>query len=221
MKLTVFNGSPRGSGGNTQKLLDQLVAGFAQAQGNSAEVICLKDGKDSAMAAQRFQECDVAVLAFPLYIDSMPSVVKEFIESLEPLCGQPSNPSLGFIVISGFPEAIHTMNIRRYLEKLAARLGCAYAGTITKGNAEGIRWGSEKQNQKLFEAFRGFGGNLASIGKFDMDAVKALAGPARFSKPMAAVFKFFRLLGLTDAGWNNMLKKNSAYEKRFDRPYLH
>jgi multimeric flavodoxin WrbA len=219
MKLTVFNGSPRGGSGNTQVLLGQLAEGFQQTQGNSVEFICLKDEKDLAVSAARFADSDIVLLAFPLYIDSTPAVVKEFIESLQPLCGRPGNPALGFVVISGFPEAIHTANIKRYLEKLAARLGCRYIGTITKGNAEGIRWGSAKQNQKIFQAFRGFGRNLAYDGKFDEAAVKELAGPPRFPGHMAAVFNFFRMLGLTDAGWNNMLKKNKAYEKRYDRPY--
>jgi len=54
----------------------------------------------------------------------MPGIVKVFIESLEPLCSREGNPDVGFIVQSGFPEAIHSRYVEKYLEKPSLRLGC-------------------------------------------------------------------------------------------------
>lgn len=34
-----------------------------------------------------------------------------------------------------------------------------------------------------------------------------------------AIFKLLIKLGLTNFYWNNNLKKNGAFEKRFDRPF--
>ena len=71
-----------------------------------------------------FQEAEQVLLAFPLYTDCMPGIVKVFIESLEPLCSREGNPDVGFIVQSGFPEAIHSRYVEKYLEKPSLRLGC-------------------------------------------------------------------------------------------------
>ena len=88
---------------------------------------------------QAFAGAECVLLGFPLYTDAMPGMVKHFIEALEPLAGRKDNPSLGFLVQSGFPEGLHSRYVERYLEKLAERLGCPYLGTIVKGNGEGVR----------------------------------------------------------------------------------
>jgi len=49
------------------------------------------------------------------------------------------NPSLGFLVQSGFPEGLHSRYVERYLESWQKRLGCPYLGTIVKGQREGVR----------------------------------------------------------------------------------
>lgn len=220
MKLLAYNGSPRGGKSNTSCLLDRLAEGFMETAGNTAETVCLRDVPDMNVPAAAFADCDVAVLAFPLYVDAMPAMVKEFIEALAPMCGRQGNPALGFVVISGFPEAVHTSYVKRYLEKLSSRLGCRYSGMVTRGNAEGIRWSSAKQNKKLYAAFRQFGRDLAVKQAFSEAAVREVAGAPHFSGFMVALFRLLGALGLTDKGWNDMLKKNGAYERRLDRPHI-
>jgi NAD(P)H-dependent FMN reductase len=218
MRLAVFNGSPRGKGGNTQALMEELVKGFEAAPGNTAEIVRLQDEGDMGALRERFAKSDMAVLAFPLYVDAMPSVTMEFIETLEPLCGRAENPALGFVVISGFPEAVHASYVSNYLQKLAGRLGCRYMGTVTMGGAEGIRHATGKRRDTVYAAFRYQGENLASAGEFDAKAAKALAGPFRFPLYVRAVFALLSILGLVDSGWNRMLKANGAFERRLDRP---
>lgn len=220
MKLLVYNGSPRGEKSNTQCLLDRLAEGFLETPGNTIEAVCLRNAQDMQAPAAAFADCDMALLAFPLYVDAMPAMVKEFIEALAPVCGRQGNPALGFVVISGFPEAVHTSHVKRYLEKLAARLGCRYAGTVTRGDAEGIRWSTEKQNRKIYTAFRQFGRDLAAKQAFNEAAVREVAGAPRFSGFMAVFFRLLGALGLTDKVWNDILKKTGSYERRLDRPYI-
>jgi hypothetical protein len=43
--------------------------------------------------------------------------VKHFIEKLEPMCGGSDNPTLAFIIQSGFPEPAHSRCVARYMEK--------------------------------------------------------------------------------------------------------
>lgn len=215
MKLTVFNGSPRGNGSNTKILLEHFINGFMTTDGNTYEVAYLIRVKDRDNFIKLFREAEQVLLAFPLYTDCMPAIVKTFIESLEPLCGQEGNPDIGFIVQGGLPEAIHSRYVERYLEKLARRLGCKYKGTVIKGGVEGIRATPAWMNKKLFKSFYELGKSFGETGEFDKPIVGKLAQPERLTK---FGFLAFKLSGKIFY-WDKMLKKNKAFEKRFAKPY--
>jgi multimeric flavodoxin WrbA len=134
-RLVFFNGSPRGRKGNTPLMLEQVAVGF----GRPVETYHLIRLRETDRMVQAFAKAESALLGFPLYTDAMPGIVKHFIEALEPLVGRSDNPPLGFLVQSGFPEGLHSRYVERYLEKLAARLGSPYLGTIVKGGGEGTR----------------------------------------------------------------------------------
>ncbi|MBA4384565.1 MAG: hypothetical protein C0410_07495, partial [Anaerolinea sp.] len=152
--------------------------------------------------------------------DSMPGMVKHFIEALEPLVGQSGNPPIGFIVQSGFPEGLHSRFVERYLEKLAARLGSPYLGTIVKGNGEGVRIMPENMNRKLFEGLQTLGRNLANGEKLDEVTLSNIAKPESFPKVLAPIFQLFLHLPIAHSYFDGMLKKNGIYERRFDRPFM-
>jgi NAD(P)H-dependent FMN reductase len=215
VRLTVFNGSPRGKGSNTKVLLEHFTNGFMTTDGNTYELAYLIRVKDRESFINLFQEAEQVLLAFPLYTDTMPAVVKTFIESLEPLCGREGNPDIGFIVQSGFPEAIHSRYVERYLEKLAVRLGCKYKGTVIKGGFEGIRATPDWMNRKLFKSFYELGKAFGETGEFDKQIVSKLGQPERITK---FYFWFIKLM-THKLYWNKMLKKNNAFEKRFAKPY--
>jgi hypothetical protein len=82
-----------------------------------------------------FLRTEYVLLAFPLYTDAMSGGVKRFIELLRPISqhSRKAHPKLLFLVQSGFPEAIHSRAIEKYLQKLAHRLNCDYVGTIIRG----------------------------------------------------------------------------------------
>ncbi len=124
MKLALLEGSPRGTRSNTQFLLNAFREGWEQTHGrgeNGCEVFQLIDEEQSGFAGAlaAFETAPVVILAFPLYVDSMPAVVKCFIERLAPYRGKPGLPALGFVVHSGFPEAAQSYPVRRYLEASA------------------------------------------------------------------------------------------------------
>jgi len=146
-------------------------------------------------------------------------MVKAFIETLEPFCGRANNPSIGFLVQSGFPEAVHSRYVERYLERLAQRLGCPYVGTIVKGGGEGVRFTPPQKNRALFETLRQLGAIYGQTGQFDPALLARLAKPERFPKAMTPVFKVLLKTGLASMFWDSQLKENGAYERRFVRPY--
>ena len=215
MKLTVVNGSPRGKGSNTTILLNHFLAGFEETRGNAHETIYLirESGRREAVAA--FAAAEAVLLAFPLYTDAMPGIVKEFIESLAVYKGREGNPKLLFLVQSGFPEGSHAGQIIPCLTKLAARLGCAYGGTIRRGGVEGIQSQPVFMTRSLFNGFRRLGQGFGVTGGLDEGLLSTMAGRERLSKlSLIAVGKISELLY-----WNPQLRKNGVFEQRFARPY--
>ena len=170
-RLTLFNGSPRGRRGNTPLFLREIASGF----GGPSEIHHLIRLKETNQMVQAFADAECAILGFPLYTDSMPGAVKHFIEALEPLVGRKDNPSLGFVVQSGFPEGLHSRYVERYLEKLAVRLGSPYLGTVVKGNGEGVRIMPPEATKSLFANLQAIGVSLAESGRFDPTALNAIA----------------------------------------------
>ncbi len=218
-RLTFFNGSPRGKTGNTQFLVEQFLGGFEANPGRSHETHYLNHAGDAERFRQAFAEAEHVLLGFPLYADAMPGMVKAFIETLEPFCGRANNPSIGFLVQSGFPEAAHSRYVERYLERLAQRLGCPYTGTIVKGGGEGVRAMPPEKNRALFETLRQLGATYGQTGQFDPALLARLARPERFPKWMAPVFQMLLKTKIANMYWDNPLKENGAYERRFARPY--
>jgi len=219
MRLTVFNGSPRGTGGNTAMMLEQFLAGFISVPGNSAEVRLLSRYKEIEEQLKAFAQAERVLLAFPLYVDAMPAVVKAFIEALEPFCGRRDNPPMFFLVHSGFPEARHCRPVERYLVKLARRLGGEYQGTIVKPGSEGLRLMPASLNRKLFGQLRELGRIYGAEDRLDHAMVEQLARPERLGPLRMACCALLNLLGLTNKYWDGMLRRNNVYQRRYERPF--
>ncbi len=219
MRLTVFNGSPRGKSGNTEILLKKVIGGFSGVVDADIQWLHLNSVKDRNSAADAFSSSDVVLLGFPLYTDAMPGLTKAFIENLAPFVGRDNNPRMAFLVQSGFPEAAHSRYVERYLEKLTQRLNTPYAGTIVKGGCEGVRMMPEQMNRKLFDGLDALGQDLGETGQFDPEKLKKLAKPERFPRLLAPVIKLVLKLPIMQQYWNMQLKKNGAYEQRFASPF--
>ncbi len=155
-----------------------------------------------------------------MYTDCMPGIVKSFIDSLKSLCGKQNNPSIGFLVQSGFPEAYHSRFVERYLEKLAKRLNCQYIGCIVKGGIEGTRVMPHFMTKKIFNSFYELGKAYGRSGKFDQMLLNKLAKPEHLSALTRLFYSFGKLIGLVNNYWDKQLKENNAFEKRFDKPYM-
>src|SRR5512143_1762560 len=205
-RLTLFNGSPRGKRGNTPIFLREFAQGF----GGESEIHHLIQIKQREQHVQAFAEAECAWLGFPLYTDSMPGSVKHFFEALEPLVGRKSNPPVGFVVQSGFPEGLHSRYVERYLEKLAARLGSPYLGTIVKGNGEGVRIMPPEMTNNLFESLQALGAGLRREGRLDPQVLERIAAPERFPSFLWPVFQVYLRLPAAHSYFDDMLKKNGT-----------
>jgi hypothetical protein len=218
MTLAIFNGSPRRHKSNTTLLIDHFLAGYRTRKADGNVTVAFVSGKENLAAnLEIFSRSPQVIICFPLYTDCMPGVVKEFFESILAHDGQRPR-DLGFVVQSGFPEAIHSVYVERYLRKFTQRLGCNYLGTVIKGGVEGIQVMPQYMTKKLFTNFRSLGESFGEKGAFSPKIMKKLKGPLRMSKIKYFGFSLLSKTSLLNFYWDDQLKKNGAYNRRFDRP---
>jgi multimeric flavodoxin WrbA len=215
-RLTLFNGSPRGKRGNTPIFLSQIAHGF----NGPSKTYDLIRFKATDQMVQAFADAECIIFGFPLYTDSMPGLVKRFIEALEPLVGRDHNPPIGYVIQSGFPEGLHSRYVERYVEKLAQRLGSPYLGTVVKGNGEGVRVSPPAANQHLFENLQALGATLAREGRFDPAILARIAAPERYPAILGPAFKILLRLPMAQAYFGDMMKGNGVYEESFAQPFI-
>lgn len=219
MRLTIINGSPRGKASNTRILLDHFKRGFRSVDtASDLEEIFLKTEKDISRPLKAMEESDLVIIAFPLYTDAMPYIVKEFIETINPQSFRNKQLKLGFIVQSGFPEANHSIYIEKYLEKLSSRLGVSYLGTIVRGGVEGIKI-QPRWMTRYTDLFYEQGQFLALEWEFSKEIIKKLGKPDRLRGFRLKLFKLLLATGLANFYWSSQLKENKAYKMRFAKPY--
>lgn len=220
MKLVFINGSPRGRSSNTNILLDHFLKGFRSVDKEiKFEEIFLKTEKNLERAAGCLESADIAIIAFPLYTDAMPGIVKEFIEVLKPSAFSNKRLKLGFIVQSGFPESFQSTFVERYLEKLTRRLGVAYLGTMIKGGVEGIKV-QPRWMTRYVDLFYEQGQYLALEWEFSQEIIKKLRKPDHLRGFRLFLFKMLQKTGLSNFYWNSQLKENNVYQNRFAKPYI-
>lgn len=222
MKLTVINGSPRGSNSNTRFLLDPFIQGFQSSSGRQAKITDLVKTLSARTLAGLLAETDRLILAFPLYTDAMPGLVKKFIEDLYSLSLKTviRFPPMGFIIHSGFPEAAHSRPLEAYLKKLTKRLQTEYLGTVIKGGSEGIREMPAWMIRRTLDRFHTLGYRFGESGRFDPQISGLLAGPEKLNLPALSLFRFLHFTGLTQSYWNQEMKQNGSFDRRFAQPYF-
>ena len=221
--LLLLNGSPRGERSNSMKMLKRVAEGWQRGEGSAPEILHLARRAQFQRAVEAFPTAHTVLLGTPLYTDSMPALVKAYIEALAPRVAVAraagTNPTLAFLVQSGFPEARHSRPLERYLEKLALRLSSPYAGTIVHGGGEALQAMPDAANKKLWAQLRALGEQLAREGQFGAAELKAVAGVERYSRFAVALATLACKIPAVQFYWNGMLKKNGAWERRFAAPY--
>jgi hypothetical protein len=219
--LLLLNGSPRGAGSNSMRILSRVERGWRAHAGTGATVETLHLAKRSQFdrAVEAYAEADTVLIGMPLYADAMPSLVKEYFEQLAPYVGRTGNPRMAFVAQSGFSEGLHSRGLERYFERLAERLGAPYGGTIVRGGGESLRSMPDEASKKLWASLVALGESLAREGRFDPELLASVVGIERFSPLTAAVLGVALKWPLPAIMWPE-LKKNGAWDRRDARPYV-
>jgi len=219
MKRLLVNGSPRGQESNSRLLLTWIQEGLVSAGTANTEIINLAEVGLSAYHQAIFRQADEVLLVFPLYTDSLPGLVKHFLDTLAADSYGLNGKRVGFVVQSGFPESIHSETLAAWLARLCMRLGFVNIGVVIRGGVEGIRVMPETMTKKLKADFVQMGHNLSCEGRLDPSIAAALAKPRTLSKGIQFLMTVLKPTGLLNFYWNGQLKKYQAWKQRFVRPY--
>ncbi len=106
MKITVFNGSPRGEKGNTNFMVKEFLAGAKEAGAEVENIFLVKQKishclgcfhcwektpgeciikDDMSIFLEKFENSNIVVFATPLYVDNVSGIMKNFMDRLIPL----------------------------------------------------------------------------------------------------------------------------------------
>ncbi len=177
MHVLIINGSPRVKKySNTDKILEKFTEGMCE-NGTTFEQYEVSDKDSWDKIRQAYNENTNILIALPLYVECIPGLLMEFLETLTP---KTDGSKMAFILQSGFAEGIQLRCGEAYLEMLAGKLGCEYMGTLVKGNNFSIRFFNEEQRDKTTGPYKDMGREYAANGDFKSDACKKFTGPEIF-----------------------------------------
>jgi hypothetical protein len=166
---------------------------------------------------QAVDRSDLVILAFPLYVDSLPYLVTQALERIAAhRQAQPAPASACFLAIAncGFPEPRHNDTALAICEQFAARAGFAWAGGLALGAGGAISG----------RALNGLGGMALNVrAALDLAAEALAAGePAPeaaidlLRKPILPAPAYL-LIG--DLRWLIEARRNRALTRLATRPY--
>lgn len=72
---------------------------------------------------------------------------------------------------------------------------------------------------KTVKIFQAMGASLARDGIVDSAVIESAKKPYRLGTATRALYRLVMPTGILNAYWDANLKRNGAYERRFDAPY--
>lgn len=215
MHLAIINASPRVEAkSNTARIIRTFLKGFEK-DGNTAEVWHLSDKKQWESAKEAYEKNSNILFAIPLYVENIPGIMLEFLETLQPK--KEAGTKMSFILQSGFAEASQLRCGEAYLEILPSYFNCEYNGTLIKGDNFALTWLPEKQANKMVAHYEKMGLSFAQKGTFDKEEVNKFAAPEYFSQKQIRLFNCINWL--QKMMFRHIAKKNGCKRPLDDKPH--
>ena len=181
MHVLIINGSPRVKKySNTNYILVKFTEGLRE-NGASFEQYEISDRGSWDQIRQAFDRDTVILIALPLYVECIPGLLMEFLETLTP---KSDGSKMAFLLQGGFMEGVQLRCGEAYLKILAGKLGCAYMGTLVKGDNFMIRFFEGEWREKVTDPYADMGREYAVNGDFNSKACKKFTGHEKFPLPV-------------------------------------
>lgn len=216
MHLVIINGSPRVQKySNTDKIISAFVKGFCK-DGNTYELYSISNRAEWEKAKNAFEQNTEILIAIPLYVENLPGILLEFLETLEEKKG--ADTRISFILQGGFAEGCQLRCGEEFLEKLPALLGCTYCGTLVKGDNFAIRVTEGENLAKVLKPYEEMGSVFAEKSGFDNEKAKAFTGPEVFSKSVQVLLQFM-FHTFAKSSFKKVAKSWGCTKPLMDRPF--
>jgi len=174
MHVVIINGSPRiQKNSNTDKIIASFGEGLTR-NGSTFERYSISSRIQWESAREAFIKADKIIIALPLYVECVPGILLEFLETLPTEREVPAEMS--FILQSGFAEACQLRFGEKFLASLPSQFGCSYGGTLVKGDNFGIRVFEGRERDRILTPYIAMGESFARSGNFLTDEAKKFAG---------------------------------------------
>ena len=214
--LVIINGSPRvAKFSNTDKIIHSFAKGLEDT-GITWELHNLSNRKEWDAAREAFLTHECILIAFPLYVECIPSMMLEFLETLPAERKQPCQ--LSFLLHGGMDEGNEFRFCERILQGLPAQFGCSYGGTLIHGGSFGIRTREDAVKTKIVAPYEKMGRMFAQSGNFFTPEAKKFTGPEQYPW---LVRKMVSLLFLkkVNKGFEDFAKSWGCTRPLDDKPY--
>ncbi len=181
MHVVIINGSPRVQKySNTEKIIAAFAKGLSEA-GSTFEAHAISDRKTWDIIRDAYMKNDEILIALPLYVECVPGLLLEFLETLPQ---KDEHTRLSFLLQSGFAEGCQLRCGEAFLEKLPGYLGVRYGGCLVKGGNFGIRILDEEKQAQATKPYQAMGRLFAEGEGFFREEAKKFTGPEYFPLPM-------------------------------------
>lgn len=181
MHVVIINGSPRVQKySNTEKIIAAFAKGLSEA-GSTFEAHAISDRKTWDIICDAYMKNDEILIALPLYVECVPGLLLEFLETLPK---KDERTRLSFLLQSGFAEGCQLRCGEAFLEKLPGYLGGRYGGCLVKGGNFGIRILDEEKQVQATKLYQAMGRLFAEGEGFFREEAKKFTGPEYFPLPM-------------------------------------
>lgn len=178
MHVIIINGSPRATHlSNTTKILQAFIRGY-EAEGNTCELYSLSKRTEWDKAREAYLRNEKIIFALPMYVESIPALMLEFLETLPTQRQRPAE--LSFILHGGFDEGYQFRLCERLLKSITSQLGCEYGGCLIKGGSFMLRLLGDNEVEKMTKPYIDMGRSFAWNGDFLTPATPKFTGTERY-----------------------------------------
>ena len=220
-RVLLLIGSPRGSNKSTSESLGTYLLDQLHERGFETEKVrinpSLKSDKGREDLLLAIDSSDILILAFPLYIDSLPSSVIRAMELIAKHRNAIENPKKPrFLAISncGFPEAHHNDTALAICRRFALESELEWMGGLALGAGEAIHG----------RPLNDVGGMVRNVKKaLDFTVVALAEGKSApkeaivlMAKPLMPTWMYLLFGGM---GWKKQAKKHGVRKNMYAQPY--
>ena len=161
------------------------------------------------------------IFALPLYVECVPSIMLEFLESLPTERRQPA--LMSFILHGGFDEGHQLRLCERFLQSLPSQLGCTYGGCLIQGGSFLIRLRDDEKMKKAMDkkldGYTEMGQSFAAHGSFMTPESRKFTGPEKNPWIVHLLFKLFIKRHVRN-NFDYFAKQWGCTRPLDDKPYL-